>query len=92
MGSEMCIRDSSKTKKRNTFGKAMGDVMLPEDGVQEVGVVIHKFWSWFTPGFWALKLEFQSELELIGTLENVPSGTQVMGYAYQKHQSIVQEN
>lgn len=109
------LKSRAIARKRNTFGMAMGDVMLPEgktvnqvveenlkitleengyrvvnqpgEGVTELNVKIHKFWSWFTPGFWALKIEFQSELELDGTLPGLKSGTKVTGYAHQKHQA-----
>lgn len=27
---------------------------------------INQFWGWFTPGFWAVKLEYRADVELIG--------------------------
>ena len=109
------LKSRAIARKRNTWGKALGDVMLPEgktvtsvvkenaraaledsgyrvvdqpgEGVPEIEIMIHKFWSWFTPGFWALKLEFQSELEIKNNLQGVPSVVQVKGYAHQKHQA-----
>jgi len=102
-------------RKRNSWGKALGDVMLPEDrsvmqvieenltktleengyrvveepgeGVAEIAVNIEKFWAWFTPGFWALKIEFQSELKIESTLPALQSDTVIKGYAHQKHQA-----
>ncbi len=102
-------------RKRNTWGKALGDIVLPEDrtvmdvvrenvtsalrnsGYQVVDtptedavsmdIDIKKFWAWFTPGFWALKIEFQSELEFSTQLEGLASDAVVEGYAHQRHQA-----
>lgn len=85
-------------RKRNTFGKALGDVLL-ENGQTVDTVVRHntavalekagyrvedsapagsnpliidihikKFWAWFEPGFWAIKLHtnISTELDLSG--------------------------
>lgn len=92
LGFEGAAQASAETKsraiarKRNTYGRALGDVLL-ESGQTVEGVVrenlaaalrqagyrvhgegdggaaaltldvsIKKFWAWFQPGFWALKL------------------------------------
>lgn len=98
------IDDSSITsraiaRKRNTYGKALGDILLPEDqtvtllvesslakGFRENGyrviapgnpgfedavpieVDIEKFWGWFQPGFWSIKLHFQTLIRVSGPL------------------------
>ena len=90
------ITSRAIARKRNGYGKALGDVLLPEgrtiadlvresvaNGLRQKGysvasteeaskdaipleVVIHKFWAWFTPGFWAAKLSFQAEVDIKG--------------------------
>jgi len=105
-------------RKRNTFGRAMGDIMLPEgrtvidvvrenvkialrnsgyevveahsSDAEEIEIEINKFWSWFIPGFWALKIEFQSELEFQTELAGLRSDALVEGYAHQKHQAATE--
>ncbi len=93
---DKAINDKSITsraiaRKRNAYGKALGDIVLPEgrtvcDLVKEsltqslrekgysvveptapgadkaipVQAEIQQFWSWFTPGFWTLSLEFEA--------------------------------
>ncbi len=102
-------------RKRNSFGKAMGDILLPEERTvvdvvrenitlalqnsgyevvqtpQEDAITldadIKKFWAWFTPGFWALKIEFQSELAFATEVAGLGSGAIVEGYAHQRHQA-----
>ena len=44
-------------------------------------------WAWVTPGFWALKIEFQSELEFATELGGLASDAVVEGYAHQRHQA-----
>lgn len=97
---DKAINDKSITsraiaRKRNAYGKALGDIVLPEgrtvcDLVKEsltqslrekgysvveptapgadkaipVQAEIQQFWSWFTPGFWALSLEFEAIVNL----------------------------
>ncbi|HYC55613.1 MAG TPA: flagellar biosynthesis protein [Candidatus Binatia bacterium] len=89
------LRSRAIARKRNTYGAALGDILLPEGrtveqltrealtaGLREGGIRvvepgdvdydsavpfeadIEKFWSWFTPGFWAITLEFQSEVRV----------------------------
>lgn len=86
-------------RKRNSFGKALGDVLL-EEGQTVVGLVrenlttvfqqagyqivsegatepttlvvdahVNQFWSWFRPGFWAIKLnaKIETSLDISGT-------------------------
>ncbi|MFW6094478.1 MAG: hypothetical protein ACODAC_10940 [Pseudomonadota bacterium] len=109
------ITSRAIARKRNSYGMAMGDVLLPEgrtvsDVVREnlvavltdqgyrvvesptpdalpLEVSIRKFWSWFTPGFWAAKIEFTAELALSGPLSGLDGEQAVVeGYAHQRHQ------
>lgn len=81
------IKARAVGRKRNTFGKALGDILLKEGQTVEsltaasirqafvekgykvldskeqatgntvfVEATIDKFWSWFSPGFWAITL------------------------------------
>jgi len=80
------LRARAIGRKRNTFGKALGDVLLEDNQTVEgvirdnlaaalrqagfqveagsaagaaalvIDVRIKQFWSWFQPGFWAIKL------------------------------------
>ena len=52
-----------------------------------VEVSIRQFWSWFTPGFWAAKVEFKAELAFSGSLPGLGSGAVIEGYAHQRHQA-----
>ena len=102
-------------RKRNGYGKALGDILLPEgetvpevirdnlvmvltekgyrvvatpgEGASTLDVVVEKFWSWFTPGFWAAKIEFKSQLQLTGELAGDPMDVSAQGYAHQRHQA-----
>lgn len=112
------IDDSSITsraiaRKRNSYGKALGDILLPEDQTvmdvvrdtvaaslaeqgyrvtndadadYDVTARVNKFWSWFTPGFWALKIEFDSAIAFSGNLPGLQD-SEIKGYAHQKHQA-----
>ncbi len=84
-------------RKRNSYGKALGDILLPEGdtvselvaatlkkGLREGGfrvldegdsgfdtavpleADIEKFWMWFSPGFWAIHMEFDGLVRLKG--------------------------
>lgn len=94
------ITSRAIARKRNGYGKAIGDILLPEgrsveDLVRDalrtslrkkgysvltensatneynealpIEVDIKQFWSWFRPGFWAAKLEFEAILDISGT-------------------------
>ena len=89
------ITSRAIARKRNAYGKALGDIVLPEgrtvcelvkesltrsfrekgysvieptapgaDKAIPVQAEILQFWSWFTPGFWALSLEFEATVEI----------------------------
>ncbi|MDH3351945.1 MAG: flagellar biosynthesis protein [Gammaproteobacteria bacterium] len=91
------ITSRAIARKRNSFGKAMGDILLPEGqtvmdlvssslakGLRENGfrvvsepdadftsavpleVEIEKFWGWFQPGFWQLKLHYVTAINVSG--------------------------
>lgn len=92
-------------RKRGGFGKALGDVLLPEgqtvedlvretvsNSLREAGyrvvpeagappdalgleVGINEFWTWFSPGFWFVTLNFRSVLEVKGSAVKDGSAT-----------------
>ena len=99
------ITSRAIARKRNSFGKAMGDILLPEDqtvmdlvasslarGLRESGyrvldeadpdfasaapleVTIETFWGWFQPGFWQLKLHFETGITVTGPIEPFAAG------------------
>jgi hypothetical protein len=98
-------------RKRNGYGMALGDILLPEDrtvpqvaaeavaeGFRKAGflvvrpedlgahealpvrVSITEFWSWMTPGFWAVALEFETTMNIKANLPQFQSGRDVRGY------------
>lgn len=109
------ITSRAIARKRNGFGKALGDILLPEGKtvsglvkdavaaslkkagyrVVEAGdshysqatpieVQVETFWGWFTPGFWAVTLEFQSDVELKGNIKGLKKSPTVHGAAQVK--------
>ncbi len=95
-------------RKRNGFGKAMGDIMLPEGRTVEmlarealtrsfreegfqvlepgdtgyenaipIEADIYQFWSWITPGFWAMKLDFEALIRIKGDIGAFKNGQEV---------------
>jgi hypothetical protein len=112
---DKAITSRAIARKRNTYGMALGDILLPEGhsvemlvrealatalrhrgyrvvqaeaGAAGAGATdsapipleadIRQYWSWFTPGFWALELEFEAILDLrspvVGTEQRTVRG------------------
>ena len=102
-------------RKRNTFGKALGDVLLPEGqtvpklvgdaltrgfresgyrvlqpedtGYAEASAItadIDRFWAWFTPGFWAITLEFRADVQIQAEVGPFQNGGSVQGSAQER--------
>ncbi len=46
-----------------------------------VTVNIEKFWSWFSPGFWKVSLEFDADMHIQGSIGNLGKGKNIKGYA-----------
>jgi len=98
-------------RKRNGYGKAMGDILLPEgrtvedlvrealaksfrdagyrvvedaSGLNEktvpVEADIEQFWSWVTPGFWAMSMEFEAKVNIKGDVPPFGDGETVRAY------------
>jgi len=106
------IKARAVARKRNTYGMALGDVVLQpgqtvESVIREnlaaafqqagyqvkdegdagpsplvVDVHIKKFWSWFTPGFWAITLENEISTDLVLNGVAVPM---VSAHVEEKH-------
>lgn len=99
------ITSRAIARKRNTFGKALGDILLPEgqtvmdlvatsvtNGLREGGyrvlsesdpgyaeavpldVDIQRFWGWFQPGFWQLKLHYVARISVRGPVKPFTHG------------------
>ena len=99
------ITSRAIARKRNGFGQALGDILLPEGqtvmdlvssslakGLRENGfrvleesdadyavttpieVDIEKFWGWFQPGFWQLKLHFVTSITVSGPVGQFADG------------------
>jgi hypothetical protein len=99
------ITSRAIARKRNTFGQALGDILLPEDetvaglvessltrgfrenGYRVVGpddsdfdeaipveVDIEKFWGWFNPGFWEIKLKYETVIRISGPVGSFVDG------------------
>ena len=126
--SEEEIKDSKITsraigRKRNTYGKAMGDLMLPEQrtvqdlvreamtkALREKGYSvleqnsanyqnvlpleadIGQLWSYITPGFWSLTLEFETIVKIKGNVFPTSSEEQIRGYAQMSVQTGAESN
>jgi hypothetical protein len=98
-------------RKRNGYGKALGDIVLPEgrsiedlarealtkafieagykvidDGSTYEGKIIpieadiEQFWSWFTPGFWSVALQFEAKIKIKGDIMHFEEGETVRGH------------
>lgn len=105
------ITSRAIARKRNTYGKALGDILLPEGRtVEEVGrevltsglrdsgfrvleegepgfeaavslqAEIEKFWTWVTPGFWAVHVEFETSIRVSGPIDPFVDGEEFRGY------------
>ena len=99
-------------RKRGGFGKALGDILLPEgqtvpklvgdaltrafresdyrvlqpedNGYAEASAItadIDQFWAWFTPGFWAITLEFRADVRIQAEVGPFQNGGSVQGSA-----------
>ena len=111
------ITSRAIARKRNTYGKALGDILLPEGravedlarecvekALREKGyrvvsdggtagpdavpleVEIRQFWAWMTPGFWAIKLEFEAVLDIKSPVLRSGGSETVRGYALRRTQ------
>lgn len=60
-------------------------VLQPEDnGYAEASAItadIDQFWAWFTPGFWAITLEFRADVRIQGEIGPFQTGNSVQGSA-----------
>lgn len=108
---DKAITSRAIARKRNTYGKALGDILLPEGRTVELVVRealvksfreagyrviddatgstdkavpieadIEQFWSWCTPGFWAVSLEFEAKVKVKGDVPSFKNGETVRGY------------
>jgi hypothetical protein len=105
------ITSRAIARKRNTYGQAIGDILLPpgrtvEQVVEEalirsfrdagyrvitenddaaatavpIEADIQQFWSWFTPGFWTISLEFEARVIITADVEPFQQGDEIRGY------------
>lgn len=108
---DKAITSRAIARKRNTYGKAIGDILLPEnrtvenlvrealvksfresgyrviddateskDNVVHIEADIEQFWSWVTPGFWAISIEFEAKVNIKGDVPSFKNGETVRGY------------
>ena len=49
------------------------------ENVIEVDADIEQFWAWFTPGFWAAKLDFEARVKITGDVGSFQGGELVNG-------------
>lgn len=115
------IKSRAIARKRNGYGMAMSDILLPEGravesivketatrALQERGygvvdakspefakavsveLAIEQFWAWFTPGFFAISVEYQGVVEMKSAI--LPDGREVVrGYALIKSLAATDE-
>ena len=105
------ITSRAIARKRNGYGKAMGDILLPEgrtvedlvresltksfreagyrvttdpaatgEKVLKIEADIEQLWSWFTPGFWTVSLEFEAKVNIKGNVPAFKEAKTVRGY------------
>ncbi|HPO13713.1 MAG TPA: hypothetical protein PLI09_09725 [Candidatus Hydrogenedentes bacterium] len=105
------ITSRAIARKRNSYGMAMGDILLPEGRTVEnvvrealtkafreagysvldstsapnasampVEADIEQFWSWFTPGFATISVEFEARVKIKGNIQPFTNGETVRGY------------
>lgn len=117
------IKARAIARKRNTFGQALGDVLLPEgqtvseavrraitaafrragyrvlgpgDAGQEravpVAARIDRFWTWFTPGFWAVTVHNRAEVSLSGALPALQGGLVVGSETSEQMQAVFESD
>ena len=110
---DRAITSRALARKRNSWGMALSDIMLPEGRTVEqvvreavtkalmdkgyalvepgdvhyataspLKVDIQKFWSWMTPGFFAISLEFESALHMEGDALIDLKQEMVRGYSH----------
>lgn len=106
-------------RQRNTFGHAMGDIVLPDgktvqtkiveimtEGLKRRGysvvagnpalgtveVEVQDFWSWTTPGFWALSFEARIGCNVSMEYGGRKASFQVRGYALNHGQIAKDKN
>lgn len=113
------ITSRAIARKRNTYGQALGDILLPEgrtveDLIREamtkafrdagyrvlaspmgsneraipVEADIEQFWSWVTPGFWAVGLECETKVKITGDVPAFRNGMLVRGYVQLHVQAV----
>ncbi len=100
-------------RKRNSYGMAMGDIVLPEeravsDVVREaltrafresgyrvveapaagnatpIRAEIQRFWAWTTIGFWTIKLEQETAVQITGNIGPFADGELVRSIAVER--------
>jgi hypothetical protein len=108
---DAAITSRAIARKRNSFGQALGDILLQEgDTVAELTgdalkkglrgggfrvlesgdpgwdqaipleVDIDKLWMWFSPGFWAIHIEFAALVRVKGGIVPFDDGKEFTGY------------
>ncbi|MEJ2061431.1 MAG: flagellar biosynthesis protein [Gammaproteobacteria bacterium] len=106
-------------RKRGGYGKALGDVLLPEGqtvaqltqqaitrafrdagyrvlgpndpgygAAAPINARISRFWAWFQPGFWAVKVHFQSLVNIQGPVRGFTDGADVAGNSENSYQFV----
>ena len=112
------VKAKAIARKRNSYGMAMGDIVLEGDqtviGVtrdllresltdagytvvddrralgddgMEIDVRIDRFWAWFTPGMWAVKMEVVIETALSVAQGGKTRNVDIKAYSINKGQS-----
>ena len=41
---------------------------------------IEQFWSWFTPGFWTVSIQFEAKIKITGDIDPFKDGETVRGH------------
>lgn len=122
------INDSSITeraiaRKRNSYGKALGDILLPEgktvmdvvenrlsmgfrnngykvfskgdegyDAAIPIEVDINNFWGWFSPGFWAIGINFKTSIRVTAPVKEFSEGIEFDSEVQERFQTASGSN
>ena len=117
------LKKRAIARKRNTYGKALGDILLEEGQTVEslihdilaraflelgyevvennegansdsiiVDVSIEKFWSWFSPGFWAIRLNSEIETKITAARVDASDKKEIYVIFEKKFQAASEKN
>jgi len=77
---EMVVREALVKSFRESGYRVIDDVTASKDAGIPIEADIEQFWSWNTPGFWSISMEFEAKVHIKGDLPPFKAGETVRGY------------